>query len=308
MLKLSAADPYREVMRVLISGANGLIGTALRRALEARGDEVVALTRGEGGVRWQPRAGRIDGPVDGYDAVVNLAGAGIGDHRWTSDYKDEIRDSRVVGTRALAEALAVSRKPPKVFVSGSAVGWYGNRGREELLDESSSPGDDFLAHVCRDWEAAATPAWDAGVRTALIRTGVVLSPDGGVLKRLLLPFRLGVGGKISRGNQYMSWITLGDEVRAILHILDGDLSGPVNLTAPHPCTNETFTRMLGEVLHRPTKLPTPVAALKLALGGELVESLMVHGQRVFPKALEADGFDFGAVTIDTALRIVLGRS
>lgn len=305
---LSATAPYRAGMRVLVSGANGLIGTALRHALEARGDEVVALTRGDGGIRWQPRDGRIEGAVDGFDAVVNLAGAGIGDHRWTASYKDEIRESRVAGTRALAEALAGSGTPPSVFVSGSAVGWYGNRGREELLDETSSPGDDFLAHVCRDWEAATAPAAESGIRTALIRTGVVLAPDGGVLKRLLVPFRLGLGGKISRGSQYMSWITLGDEVRAIVHIIDGELDGPVNLTAPHPCTNETFTRMLGEVLHRPTKLPTPVAALKLALGAELVESLMMHGQRVFPKALEADGFDFGATTVDTALRTVLGRS
>jgi hypothetical protein len=295
-------------MRVLVSGATGLIGTALRRALEARGDTVVALTRGGGGIRWSPAEGVIDGSVDGYDAVVNLAGAGIGDRRWTDDYKLEIRNSRVNGTRALAAALAAAPNPPRVLVSGSAVGIYGNRGREELLDENSTLGDDFLAHVCRDWEAAAQPAVDAGIRTAYVRTGVVLAPRGGVLARLLTPFRLGLGGKIGRGNQYLSWITLADEVGAILHIVDGSLGGPVNLAGPHPVTNETFTRMLGEVLHRPTMLPTPVFALKARYGAELVEALLLHGQRVFPKALEADGFEFTSTTVEDALRTILGRT
>lgn len=292
-------------MRVLITGASGLIGSALTRALTARGDEVVALGRSGGSLSWNPAAGTITGSVDGFDAVVNLAGAGIGDARWTEAYKAEIRDSRVNGTKALAEALAAAGEKPKVFVSGSAVGYYGDRGRADLLDEHSNPGDDFLARVCVDWEAAAQPAIDAGIRTALIRTGVVLSPRGGALRQLLLPFKLGLGGKVGRGNQYMSWITIDDEVRAILHIIDGDLSGPVNLTGPHPCTNETFTKMLGEVLHRPTLLPTPVFALKLVKGSELVEALLLQGQRVFPKALEADGFEFTATTVEDGLRAVL---
>lgn len=293
-------------MRVLVSGATGLIGSALSRALAARGDEVVALTRGANGITWEPSAGRIDGSVDGFDAVVHLAGAGIGDHRWTEAYKQEIRNSRVEGTRALAEALASAHDKPAVFVSGSAVGWYGNRGREELLDENSTPGDDFLAQVCRDWEVSAQPAADAGIRTAIIRTGVVLSRDGGALSRLLLPFKLGLGGKVGRGSQYMSWITLADEVRAILHIIDGDLAGPINLTAPHPCTNETFTKMLGEILHRPTLLPTPTFALKAVMGAELVQALLLDGQRVFPKALEADGFEFTSTIVEDGLRAVLG--
>ena len=293
-------------MRVLVSGATGLIGTALSRALEARGDDVVALTRGTTGIAWEPSAGRIHGSVDGFDAVVHLAGAGIGDHRWTDAYKQEIRNSRVNGTLALAEALAGTEVKPAVFVSGSAVGWYGNRGREELLDEQSTPGDDFLAHVCRDWEASAQPAIDAGIRTSIIRTGVVLSRDGGALARLLLPFKLGLGGKVGRGSQYMSWVTLADEVRAILHIIDGELAGPVNITAPHPCTNETFTKMLGEVLHRPTFLPTPTFALKAIMGSELVQALLLDGQRVLPKALEADGFEFEATIIEDGLRAVLG--
>jgi uncharacterized protein (TIGR01777 family) len=284
-----------------------LVGSALCAALDARGDDVVALTRGAGGIQWEPAAGRIHGSVDAFDAVVHLAGAGIGDHRWTDEYKREIRESRVHGTTALAAALAQAEHPPSVFVSGSAVGYYGNRGREELLDEASTHGDDFLALLCRDWEAATQPAGDAGIRTAMIRTGVVLAPKGGALGRLLLPFKLGLGGKIAPGSQYMSWITLADEVRAILHIIDGDLRGPVNLTGPHPCTNETFTRMLGSALHRPTKLPTPVFALKAVMGAELVDSLLVHGQRVFPKVLEADGFEFTANTVDEALRSVLGR-
>jgi uncharacterized protein (TIGR01777 family) len=267
----------------------------------------VALTRGEGGIRWEPGSRRIHGSVDGFGAVVHLAGAGIGDHRWTEEYKREIRESRVNGTEALARALAAAEAKPSVLVSGSAVGYYGNRGREELLDEGSTPGDDFLAHVCRDWEAAAEPAIDAGIRTAIIRTGVVLAPNGGALARLLLPFKLGLGGKLGRGNQYMSWITLTDEVRAILHIIDGDLDGPVNLTGPHPCSNETFTRMLGTTLHRPTKLPTPMFALRAAMGTELVETLLLHGQRVFPKALEADGFEFTSNTVEEALRSVLAR-
>jgi uncharacterized protein (TIGR01777 family) len=294
-------------MRVLVSGATGLIGTALCRALEARGDAVVALTRREGGIRWAPSDGRIDGSVDGFDAVVHLAGAGIGDHRWSEGYKAEIRDSRVNGTRALAEALAACTNKPSVFVSGSAVGYYGNRGREELIDEQSAPGGDFLAQVCIDWEAAAQPAIDAGIRTAFARTGVVLSPTGGVLSRMVIPFKLGVGGKISRGNQYMSWVTLADEVRALLHIIDGTLAGPVNLTGPHPCTNETFTRMLGEVLHRPTFVPIPLFAMRALMGSEMVDALLVHGQRVFPKALEADGFEFTSQTVEEALRSVLAK-
>jgi len=299
-------------MRVLMSGATGLIGTALRSVLEARSDIVIALTRRDAHqpdtIGWDPSRGAIHGSVAGFDVVVHLAGAGIGDHRWTEEYKREIRDSRVNGTLALAEALAGAPAPPRVFVSGSAIGIYGNRGREELLDERSAPGDDYLALLCRDWEAAAQPAIDAGIRTACLRTGVVLAPKGGALHRMLTPFKLGLGGKLGRGSQYLSWITLVDEVRAIVHILDGELSGPVNLTAPHPVTNETFTRMLGEVLHRPTLLPTPVFALKALYGSELVETLLLHGQRVLPKALEADGFRFTSSTVEDGLRSVLGRS
>ena len=298
-------------MRVLLTGASGFIGTALRDALTGRGDEVVALRRSQSASSgdaptWDAERGEVDGDLEGFDAVVNLAGEPIGEHRWTDEEKAKIRDSRVRGTEALATALAKATAKPKVLVSGSAVGYYGVRGREFLLDEQSEPGDDFLAHVCRDWEAATAPAADAGIRVATIRTGIVLSPSGGVLKRLALPFKLGLGGKTGSGRQYMSWISLADEVRAILHIIDhDDLAGAVNLTAPHPVTNEVLTQLLAKAVHRPAFIPTPTFALKAIYGDELVDALLLGGQRVFPKRLEAIGFDFEHPTLEAALHALL---
>ena len=280
-------------MRVLVTGASGLIGSAVAAALEARGDTVVALGRSSTPVSWNPAAGTISGSLEGIDAVVHLAGESIGKGRWNAAKKQRIVDSRVKGTKLLVRTVAALEHKPSVFVSSSAIGFYGNRGREELLDETSTPGDDFLADVCKQWEAAAQPITEAGIRLAVIRTGIVLTPSGGALKQMLVPFKLGVGGKLGPGRQYMSWITLADEVRAILHIIDNaEVEGVVNLTAPHPVTNEVFTKILAEVLHRPGKIPAPSFALKALLGGELAEGLLLHGQRVFPKKLEATGFEF----------------
>lgn len=290
-------------VKVLLAGGSGLIGSALRRALDTRGDSVVLLGRSGGSPSWDPAAGRISGSLEGFDAVINLAGESIGSGRWNDAKKQAIVQSRVAGTTALATALGACEQRPSVFICGSAVGYYGSRGREELLDESSSPADDFLARVCKDWEAATQPASDAGIRVANLRTGIVLTPEGGALKKMLLPFKLGVGGKLGPGRQYMSWITLNDEVRAILHVLDhNDISGPVNLTAPHPVTNEVFTKLLGEAVHRPAIIPLPSAVLKLILGEELATALLLTGQRVFPKKLEASGFAFEHVTLEAAFR------
>ena len=289
-------------MDVLISGVTGLVGSALRSALEARGDRVVGLGR-SGQPSWDRANNRVNGSLEGFDAVVHLAGESIGAGRMNDARKKEILDSRTETTRILVEALSACERKPSVLVSGSAIGYYGNRGREELLDENATPGDDFLARVAKDWEAAALPIVDAGIRLAVVRTGIVLSRDGGALKKMLTPFRLGVGGKLGNGRQYMSWITLTDEVRAIMHIIDTPtISGPVNLTAPHPVTNEVFSKLLGEAVHRPAVIPVPSFALKLALGEDLATLLLLQGQRVFPKKLEANGFAFENVTIEAAFR------
>lgn len=288
-------------MRVLLTGASGFIGTALRAALKSRGDDVVVLSRTGGQPSWNVAAARIDGSLEGFDAVVNLAGAPIGVGRWNDARKRELVQSRVVGTKLLAQTLAACAAKPSVLLSGSAIGYYGNRGREELLDENATPGDDFLARLVQDWEAAAGAASAAGIRVATIRTGIVLSPDGGALQRMQMPFKFGVGGKIGNGRQYMSWITLTDEVRAILYIIDTpEIAGAVNLTAPHPVTNEVFSKLLGEALHRPAVIPVPSFALKTLLGAEMATEMILHGQRVFPKKLEANGFAFEHVTIEAA--------
>ncbi len=296
-------------MEVLVTGSSGLIGGALVRALEARGDHVVKLGRGSGTPSWQPGAGTINGSLEGFDAVVHLAGEPIAGRRWTDAKKARIRDSRVRSTELLATTLAKCERKPAVFVSGSAIGYYGNRGREELLDEQSSPGDDFLASVCKEWEAATAAASDAGIRVAHVRTGVVLSADGGALAKMLLPFKFGVGGKLGPGRQYMSWISLTDEVRAIMYVIDhNDVDGAVNLTAPHPVTNEVFTKLLGEAMHRPTIMPVPSGALRLLFGAELADAILLGGQRVFPKKLEASGFAFEHVTLEAVLRALVGRT
>src|SRR6188472_4239155 len=261
-------------MDVLVTGAHGLIASALIPRLRTDGHRVVRLVRGEpegsDDVRWDPAAGTIDAAgLEGVDAVVHLAGAGIGDKKWTPARKQLILDSRTQGTDQLARTLAGLTRPPQVLLSGSAVGYYGNRGAEELT-EAAAPGDDFPARVCVAWEAATAPAEEAGIRVVHLRTGIVLAAHGGALHRMLLPFRLGLGGRIGSGEQYLSWITLDDHVGAMRHLLATDsVGGAVNLTAPNPVTNAEFTRALGSSLHRPTALPTPLLPLKAVYGAEL---------------------------------------
>ena len=297
-------------MDVLVTGSHGFIASALVPRLRAHGHRVVRLVRGapEGSddVRWDPDAGTIDAArIEGVDAVVHLAGAGIGDKKWTPARKALILESRTRATGLLARTLAELGRPPRVMLSGSAVGYYGNRGSEELTEESS-PGHDFPAQVCQAWEAATAPAADAGIRVVHLRTGIVLAAHGGTLQRMLLPFRLGLGGRIGSGEQYLSWITLDDHVAAVLDLLDAEgVTGGVNLTAPHPATNAEFTRALGAALRRPTVLPTPLLPLKIVYGGELVEHLLVNGQRVIPRVLQQRGHHFEHPELADALRAVL---
>jgi uncharacterized protein (TIGR01777 family) len=299
-------------MDVLISGAGGLIGTALTRALYAGGHRVVRLRRGEANhddeVAWDPDGMHIDAPaLEGLDAVVHLAGQSIGQHKWSDQEKRRILESRTKGTALLVGAIATREHKPSVLVSASAIGYYGNRGTD-VLTEESSPGIDFLAGVCQQWEAAAAPAAEAGIRTVNLRTGIVLSAHGGALSRMLLPFKLGLGGRLGSGVQYMSWVSLDDEVGAIVHALTRpDVRGPLNATGPNPVTNAEFTRTLGNVLRRPTALPTPLAPLRLVYGGELVQSLLLFSQRVQPAKLRATGYDFRHPSLEAALRAVLGR-
>ena len=299
-------------MDVVISGASGLIGTALSSELRRAGHRVLRLKRGGvtagDDIGWDPQAGLIDAPAfEGVDAVVHLAGEGIGDKRWTDEQKDRILRSRVKGTSVLSGAIASREHKPRVFVSGSAIGYYGSRG-DEVLTEDSTPGDDFLAGVVQRWEAETQPAVDAGIRTVNIRSGIVLAEHGGVLKRLLLPFKLGAGGRVGSGKQWMSWITLEDEVGAIMHAIESEsLRGPVNLVAPTPVVNAEFTSTLGKVLHRPTVLPTPLLPLKLVYGSELVELLLLVSQRVTPTRLETSGYMFRHPTLEAGLRSVLRR-
>lgn len=300
-------------MDVAISGASGLLGTALAASLQADGHRVLRFVRGgvTGGddIAWDPEHGRIDAPaLEGIDAVVHLAGEGIGEHRWTAEQKLRIKDSRVKGTAVLSAAVASREKKPKVLVGASAIGIYGNRG-DEILTEDSSLGDDFLADVCKAWEAETRPAIDAGVRTVIVRTGIVLAAHGGALKQMLLPFRLGLGGRQGSGKQWMSWITIDDEVAALRAAIDDErLRGPINVTAPNPVTNADFARALGRVLHRPTVLRTPLLPLKLRFGAELVETLLLGSQRVAPARLEAVAFPFRYPVLEPALEAILNRS
>jgi len=297
---------------VAVTGSHGFIGSALLPALTRAGHRPVRIVRGHAAgddeIRWDPEAGTIDADgLEGVGGVVHLAGAGIGDKRWTDARKRLILESRTKGTDLLARTLAGLTRPPSALVSASAIGYYGNRG-DEPLDEQSAPGNDFVARVCVQWEAATAPAADAGIRVARVRGGIVLGREGGVLSRLLLPFRLGLGGRIASGRQYMSWISIDDEVRAILHALThGQVAGPVNLTGPDPVTNDEFTKTLGRVVHRPTLIPTPLFPLRARYGGELVRHLLVEGQRVLPKRLEATGYAFEHPTLEDALRAAVDR-
>ncbi|MGW2561882.1 TIGR01777 family oxidoreductase [Streptomyces sp. NPDC001514] len=295
-------------MRIAVTGSTGLIGTALVRSLRADGHEVVRLVRraarAAGEVEWDPLRQYVDAAgLTGCEAVVHLAGAGVGERRWTEAYKKEIRDSRVLGTAAIAEAVASLEVPPRVLVCGTAVGYYGDTG-ERSVDESAPPGSGFLASVCEEWEAAAAPAEEAGIRVAFARTGLVVARQGGAWGRLFPIFRAGLGGRLGQGHQYWSFISLDDEVAAFRHIIDTDtLSGPVNLTAPAPLTNHEVTAAMGRVLHRPTLFTVPPFALRIALG-EFAEDVL-GSQRVLPKKLLDSGFTFRHPSIDEAIRAAL---
>lgn len=296
-------------MKIVVSGSTGLIGTALVKSLQDREHDVVRLVRrpvspGEHAIAWDPARGTIDrAGLEGADAVVHLAGESVFG-RWTAAKQQRIRDSRVVGTRTMSDAVAGLGRPPATFLAASAVGYYGDRG-DEFLGETSAPGEDFLAHVARDWEAATAAATRAGIRVVTMRNGIVLAPRGGALGKMLPPFRLGLGGTVGSGNQYFSWITLGDIVQAILYLLDTpSLVGPVNMTAPVPVTNREFTKTLGKVLGRPTVVPVPAFALRMAFGAEGAAMLQT-GQRVVPNRLLASGFRFAFETVEPALRHLL---
>ncbi len=297
-------------MNILVSGAGGLVGSALVPALESEGHTVRRLVRGRADgddVSWDPSGGTIDvDALQGTEAVVHLAGEGIAERRWTDEQKARIRDSRVRGTGLLAESLANLPTPPQVLISASAIGYYGDRG-EETLTEDSPPGDDFLADVCVQWEAATAPAEQVGVRVVHIRTGIVLARGGGSLGRQVRMFKLGLGGRLGSGRQYLSWISLDDEVGAIRHLLDtATARGPHNLTSPGAVTNAELTTTLARVLRRPALVPVPAFALDLVLGEGLARSLVLASQRVVPgRLLEAD-YEFRHPDLEGALRDVLG--
>lgn len=298
--------------KIAITGASGLIGSALSARLRAAGHTVIPVVRrpasgDTGAVLWDPKAGTIDaGGLEGLDGVVHLAGAGIGDHRWNDAYKREVLESRTKGTELLSRTLAGLASPPPVLVSGSAIGIYGDTG-DAAVDESSPHARDFLADVCVQWEAATAPAEEAGIRVVHLRTGIVLTPDGGALAKLLPLFKLGAGGRMGSGRQWWSWISLRDELSVIEWLLDNEVRGPVNATAPSPVTNAELTRTLGAVLHRPTVLPVPSFGPKLLLGSELARALLFTSQRVHPGVLTGHGFEFADATLESALRSMLNR-
>lgn len=301
-------------MKVIVTGSTGLVGRALVRSLLEEGHSVTRLVRGEAqefrapgtsSVRWDPSGGTIDAAsLEGHDGAVHLAGESIAGGRWTEEKKRRIRDSRVEGTRLLSQTLAGLRDKPSVLVSASAIGFYGDRG-DEVLTESSAPGDDFLSRVCREWEDETRAAAEAGVRVVNLRIGLVLSREGGALERMLTPFKLGAGGRIGSGEQYMSWVALDDLVGIIKRALsDESLSGPVNAVAPQPVTNAQFTKALGRALNRPTVLPVPAFAARLAFG-EMADALLLSSARVEPRRLTDAGHSFAHPGIDGALRHVL---
>lgn len=285
-------------MKVAITGSHGLIGSALVRHLTADGDDVVRVSRDD--------SGHFDtSAIHGVDAVVHLGGVGIADKRWSNSHKQRVLDSRVEGTTAVARAVAEA-DPPPALLSASALGYYGDRGSEEITEESG-PGTGFLADVCVAWEKATESAEQAGARVVHLRTGLVLTPEGGALKKQLPLFKAGVAGKLGSGRQWFSWITLEDEINAILFALrEPRIEGAINLTAPHPVTNAEFTKALGHALHRPTVLSVPAAALKVALGAEFAAEMVLAGAKVLPRALESAGFTFAHPTLEEALAALLG--
>ena len=299
-------------MRILVTGSTGLIGSALVPMLTAKGHEVVRLVRGprrqdSGEIPWDPANGKLDPPaLEGFDGVVHLSGENIGGGRWTAARKGRIIESRIKSTQLICDSLAKLHRPPKVLVCASAIGFYGDRG-DVLLREDSAQGTGFLADVCRDWESACQPAAGKGIRVVNLRNGVVLSGQGGALPRMVLPFRLFVGGRVGAGKQFLSWIALDDTAAAILHALSTDvLRGPVNAVAPNPVTNFEFTNVLGGVLRRPTLFPVPAFVIK-SVFGQMGEELLLASQRVEPARLLATGFSFRFPQLEGALRHALGK-
>jgi len=299
-------------MKILVSGSHGLVGTALIKSLIADGHEVVRLVRyklefGANEIEWHPNQDRIDAArLEGLDAVVHLAGESIASGRWTDEKKQAIRESRVKGTTLLSQTLAQLSRPPAVFICASAIGYYGNRG-DEVLTETSSPGNEFLCSVCVEWEEATRPASEQGIRTVNPRFGIILDAHGGALAKMLPPFRMGIGGRVGDGKQWMSWIALEDVVNGLKFLLeDATARGPVNFVAPNPVTNAEFTSTLGRVLSRPTFFPIPAFGARLAFG-EMADALLLSSQRVDPAVLEDKGFPFYWPTLEPALRYLLER-
>jgi uncharacterized protein (TIGR01777 family) len=297
-------------MKIVVSGASGLIGSQLVLQLRGDGHEVVRLVRRAASAadeaEWNPSAHQLDpAVVSGADAVVHLAGAGISDRRWSAGYKAKVLDSRVDGTTTIATAIAAAEKPPAVLLSGSAVGWYGDTG-DRVVREDEPAGTGFLADVCRAWEASTQAASDAGARVVQLRSGLVLGGSGGLMDKLLPLFKAGMGGRLGSGRQYWPWISLRDEVSAISYLLSADdVSGPVNLTGPDPATNAEFSAELARQLHRPAVLPVPPFALRIVLDGFADEGVLA-GQRAVPGVLEAHGYQFTDPTLSSAIRYALG--
>jgi uncharacterized protein (TIGR01777 family) len=298
-------------MKILMSGSHGLVGKALIKSLEAQGHEVFRLVRyaphSKEEIEWSPDRYSIAlARIEGFDAVVSLAGESIAEGRWTDEKKRRIRESRVKGTKLLGDALANLTVPPRTFICASAIGYYGNRG-DEILTETSAPGNDFLANVCVEWEQATTLAAEKGIRVVNTRFGVILDKEGGALKKMLPPFRMGIGGRIGSGKQWMSWIALDDVIGGINFALNNDsLRGPVNFVAPAPVTNAEFTKALGHALSRPTLFPIPAFGVRLAFG-EMGEALLLAGQRVVPEHLLEAGYAFQYSSLDSSLHHVLDQ-
>lgn len=291
-------------MKILVSGSHGLVGKALISSLTSDGHQIIRLVRNKPGgaaeIEWHPNEGRIDaGGLEGLDAVVHLAGESIASGRWSDEKKRAIRDSRVKGTALLSDALARLSSPPSVLVSASAIGYYGDRG-DEVLTETSAPGKDFLSSVCVEWEQATKPAVEKGIRTVHARFGIILDANEGALAKMLMPFRMGIGGRIGSGKQWMSWIAIEDVVNGLKSVMASNASGPVNFVAPNPVTNAEFTKTLGRVLSKPTLFPVPAFGARLAFG-EMADALLLSSQRVKPGVLE----QFDWPTLEAALRHLL---
>ena len=296
-------------MKILVSGSHGLVGKALIRSLTADSHDIVRLVRGKTAgaaeIEWDPNEGRLDAAaLEDLDVVVHLAGESIASGRWSDEKKRAIRESRTKGTALLSDALARLSRPPSLFVSASAIGYYGNRG-DEVLTERSAPGKDFLSSVCVEWERATKPAVEKGIRTVYARFGIILDANEGALGKMLTPFRMGIGGRIGNGKQWMSWIAIEDVVNGLKFLIeDGSISGPVNFVAPNAVTNAEFTKALGRVLSKPTLFPVPAFGARLAFG-EMADALLLSSQRVKPGVLEEKGYSFNCSMLDLALRQIL---